>query len=64
MKIKEIYDKKEKIKISTNILESHPDGHYARTRRFYTSVSFKPVECLPELWGHVNPSMIMIQHIG
>ena len=43
--------------------ESHPDPYYARTRKFYTSVGFKPLECLPELWGRENPCLIMIQHI-
>jgi GNAT superfamily N-acetyltransferase len=44
--------------------ESHPDTYYAGTRRFYTSVGFKPLECLPELWGDDNTCLIMIQHIG
>jgi GNAT superfamily N-acetyltransferase len=43
--------------------ESHPDIYYAKTRKFYTSVGFKPLECLPELWGRENPCLIMIQHI-
>jgi|SRR5690625_142334 len=43
--------------------ESHPDIYYAKTRKFYTSVGFKPLECLPELWGKENPCLIMIQHI-
>jgi GNAT superfamily N-acetyltransferase len=43
--------------------ESHPDIYYARTRKFYESVGFKPLECLPELWGKENPCLIMIQHI-
>ena len=44
--------------------ESHPSTYYAGTRRFYASVGFKPLECLPELWGEDNPCLIMIQHIG
>lgn len=43
--------------------DSHPDFHYGKTRKFYTSVGFKPLECLPELWGRENPCLIMIQHI-
>lgn len=43
--------------------ESHPDIYYAKTRKFYASVGFKPLECLPELWGEENPCLIMIQHI-
>ncbi len=43
--------------------DSHPDIYYAKTRKFYTSFGFKPLECLPELWGRENPCLIMIQHI-
>ena len=43
--------------------ESHPDIYYAKTRKFYASVGFKPLVCLPELWGKENPCLIMIQHI-
>lgn len=43
--------------------ESHPDIYYARTRKFYLSMGFKPLECLPELWGKHNPCLIMIQYI-
>lgn len=44
--------------------ESHPDVHYSGTRKFYLSVRFRPLECLPELWGKENPCLIMIKHIG
>ncbi|NLM97469.1 MAG: GNAT family N-acetyltransferase [Halanaerobiaceae bacterium] len=43
--------------------ESHPDINYAKTRKFYFSVGFRPLECLPELWGKENPCLIMVQHI-
>lgn len=43
--------------------ESHPDIHYARTRKFYLSMGFRPLECIPELWGEKNPCLIMIQCI-
>lgn len=43
--------------------ESNPDIHYAITRNFYLSVGFKPLECIPELWGKNNPCLIMIQYI-
>ena len=42
---------------------SNPDMYYAATRKFYQSVGFRPLECLPELWGKENPCLIMIQHI-
>lgn len=44
--------------------ESHPDVHYSGTRKFYLSVGFRPLECLPELWGKENPCLIMIKHIS
>ena len=42
---------------------SHPDIYYAGTRKFYLSMGFKPLECLPKLWGKENPCLIMIQYI-
>lgn len=44
--------------------ESHPDINYACTRKFYETVGFRPLECLPELWGKDNPCLIMIIYIG
>jgi GNAT superfamily N-acetyltransferase len=43
---------------------SHPDVHYAITRKFYLSMGFKPFECIPELWGKDNPCLILVQYIG
>ena len=42
---------------------SHPDVHYAGTRNYYLSMGFRPLECIPELWGEENPCLIMVQHI-
>ena len=44
--------------------ESHPDINYACTRKFYETIGFRPLECLPELWGKDNPCVIMIIYIG
>ncbi len=44
--------------------ESHPDIHYAKTRNFYLSVGFKPLECIPEIWGEKCPCLVMIQSIN
>lgn len=44
--------------------ETHPDIYYLGTRKFYLSVGFKPLECLPELWGKENPCLIMIRNIN
>jgi ribosomal protein S18 acetylase RimI-like enzyme len=43
---------------------SHPDAGYARTRQFYMSLGFIPVEELTGLWGPGNPCLIMIKVIG
>lgn len=40
---------------------SHPDPNYARTRRFYEAMGFRPLEVLPELWDESNPCLIMIK---
>ena len=36
---------------------------YDRTRAFYLSQGFQPLECIPELWDPGNPCLIMIQNI-
>jgi GNAT superfamily N-acetyltransferase len=42
---------------------SRPDPHYARTRRFYEAVGFRPLEELPELWDPSNPCLILVKHL-
>jgi hypothetical protein len=32
-----------------------PDDGYARTRAFYLSCGFRPLEEFPDLWGPGNP---------
>lgn len=44
--------------------QSHPDTHYANTRKFYKAMGFKKLECIPEIWGKSCPCLIMIMHIG
>ncbi len=39
---------------------SHPNRHYARTRGFYERMGFTPLE-ENELWGAVNPCLIMVK---
>jgi len=39
---------------------SHPDPGYVRTRRFYASVGFQPLEEITGLWPD-NPCLIMIK---
>ena len=40
---------------------AHPDRHYAKTRRFYRAMGFRPLEEFPELWGAENPCLQMIK---
>lgn len=42
---------------------SHPDKNYARTRRFYCSVGFRPLECFRTLWDEYNPCLVMVMKI-
>lgn len=37
----------------------HPDINYMKTRKFYESIGFLPLEELPELWGEENPCVLM-----
>jgi GNAT superfamily N-acetyltransferase len=43
---------------------SHPSAHYARTRRFYESRGFRPLEELRGFWNEENPCLIMVKHLG
>ena len=40
---------------------SRPDEHYDRTRSFYFSCGFRPVEEFTDLWGPENPALQMIK---
>lgn len=44
--------------------ETHLDVNYACTRKFYKAMGFRPLECLPEIWGKDNPCLVMIMYIG
>ncbi|NLX70079.1 MAG: GNAT family N-acetyltransferase [Clostridiales bacterium] len=44
--------------------KSHSDKNYACTRKFYEAMGFRPLECIPELWGKDNPCLIMVMYIG
>lgn len=43
---------------------SSDDASYARTRRFYESVGFRPLEEIPTLWDVRNPCLILVKSIG
>lgn len=42
---------------------SRPNEHYARTRAFYESMGFAPLE-ENRLWGETNPCLIMVKHLA
>ncbi len=42
---------------------SRPSEHYQRTREFYADVGFRPLE-ENQLWGEVNPCLMMVKHLG
>ncbi len=43
--------------------ESRPNEEYDRTRNFYYSVGFVPVEEFKTLWGEDNPCLLMIMDL-
>ena len=43
---------------------SQPDEGYQRTRAFYSSYGFRPLEEFPELWDPENPALQMIKVIS
>lgn len=43
--------------------DSHPDINYQKTRKFYLSNNFRPLEEMKTLWGEYNPCLIMIKKL-
>ena len=43
--------------------DSHPDRNYAKTRKFYQSIGFQPLEEFKTLWGEANPALLMIKKL-
>ncbi len=42
---------------------SHPDEGYARTRKFYYAMGFRPLEEFRGLWGEESPCLQMIKYL-
>ncbi len=42
---------------------SQPDEGYARTRHFYETCGFQPLEETTEIWGEANPCLIMVKSL-
>jgi len=50
--------------ISVKTLDStHSDVNYAKTRKFYEGIGFKPFEVHETLWGKSNPCLVMIKDL-
>lgn len=43
--------------------ESRHNEEYDRTRRFYLSVGFSPIEEFKTLWGEANPCLLLLKNI-
>ena len=43
------------------LADTHPDLLYARTRAFYESMGFKPLEVFPTLWDTDNPCLLLVK---
>lgn len=43
--------------------ESGKSEHYDRTRQFYQSIGFYPMEEFTEIWGEENPCLIMVRNV-
>ncbi|MCL2827718.1 MAG: GNAT family N-acetyltransferase [Oscillospiraceae bacterium] len=44
--------------------ESRESEHYEKTRLFYLSVGFRPLEVFPLFWDKDNPCLLMAKYIG
>lgn len=52
-----------KLLMVKTIGESLVDEAYSKTRKFYRSVGFLPLEEIKEIWGEDNPCLIMVKNI-
>jgi GNAT superfamily N-acetyltransferase len=43
---------------------SRQDEGYARTRTFYESLGFRPLEEFPRMWGEQNPCLILVKRLS
>jgi len=44
--------------------ESRASKSYEKTRLFYLSVGFRPLEVFPLFWDEDNPCLFLVKHIG
>ena len=43
------------------VAASSKDPYYARTRKFYEAVGFRPLEVFPDLWDAANPCLFLVK---
>jgi len=43
--------------------DNHPDKNYEKTRGFYFSKGFRPIEEMKKLWGESSPCLVMIKKL-
>lgn len=46
------------------LAESRDNASYAKTRLFYSSMGFYPLEVFPSLWDECNPCLLMAKYLG
>ncbi|MDR2833142.1 MAG: GNAT family N-acetyltransferase [Streptococcaceae bacterium] len=42
---------------------THPDRHYAKTRKFYEKMNFVSLEVFTQIWGEENPCLFLAKFI-
>ena len=50
------------LKVKT-LADTHPSKSYEKTRAFYLSMGFKPLEILEDYWDKNNPCLVMVKGI-
>jgi len=45
------------------LADTHPDPYYAKTRMFYETMGFKPLEIFPLHWDESSPCLLMAKQI-
>jgi len=58
---KELVKEGKKFLTVKTLSDSHEDRSYAKTRGFYESLNFYPLEEFKDLWGEDNPCLFMVK---
>ena len=56
-------EKKQEYLTVKTLAESRESKSYEKTRQFYLSLGFKPIEIFPTLWDEDNPCLLMVKCI-